>query len=67
MFFIILLEMILLLTVPLSVFSTCISSIYIYVLDHLAIVNNKDTDPTVPFHQLWGNDIWGKVVLHCRF
>jgi hypothetical protein len=31
--------------------------------DHLAIVNNADTDPSQPFVNLWGNDIWGKVCL----
>ena len=29
--------------------------------DHLAIVNNADTDPSEPLPRLWGNDIWGKV------
>lgn len=28
--------------------------------DHLAIVNNADTDPATPFLDLWKHDIWGK-------
>ena len=29
--------------------------------DHLAIVNNGDTDPESPWADIWRNDIWGKV------
>jgi hypothetical protein len=31
--------------------------------DHLAIVNNADTDPSTPFHDLWKHDIWGKDLM----
>lgn len=30
-------------------------------VDHLAIVNNGDTDPEAPWIELLRNDIWGKV------
>ena len=31
--------------------------------DHLAIVNNVDTDPSTPFSDLWKHDIWGKDLM----
>lgn len=31
--------------------------------DHLAIVNNADTDPSTPFVDLWRHDIWGKDLM----
>jgi hypothetical protein len=42
--------------------SLLLLSFVILLQDHLAIVNNADTDPSQPFMNLWGNDIWGKVL-----
>ena len=58
------------LLIALHIILLCISSFVVYYNsldnwfcfdDHLAIVNNKDSNPENDFKDLWRHDIWGKV------